>query len=118
MCGIVGLVGVDAPVDDTRNIAQAMVERIHHRGPDGGGIVAHPDAVLAMKRLAIVDVEHGHQPMANEDESIVIVFNGEIYNAPALRADLVRRGIRFRTRSDTEVILRLYEHDPDDVEEH
>ena len=71
-----------------------------------------------MTRLAIVDVAHGHQPMANDDESIVIVYNGEVYNAPALRQDLERRGVRFRTRSDTEVILRLYEHDPEHVEEH
>jgi asparagine synthase (glutamine-hydrolysing) len=71
-----------------------------------------------MTRLAIVDVVHGHQPMANDDDSVVIVYNGEIYNAPALRADLERRGVRFRTRSDTEVILRLYEQDPERVEEH
>jgi len=71
-----------------------------------------------MTRLAIVDVPHGHQPMANDDESIFIVYNGEIYNAPALRHDLERNGVRFRTRSDTEVILRLYERDPERVESH
>jgi asparagine synthase (glutamine-hydrolysing) len=70
-----------------------------------------------MKRLAIVDLAHGNQPMANEDESIVLVYNGEVYNAPQIRAELEREGIRFRTRSDTEVILRLYERNPDDVEE-
>ena len=118
MCGIVGFLGLDVGHDRARTIVSAMNETIVHRGPDGGGFVVHPDASLAMKRLAIVDVEYGHQPMANEDESIVIVYNGEVYNAPELRAQLSRRGVRFRTRSDTEVILRLYEIDPDHVEEH
>lgn len=117
MCGIVGLVAFDASLDKTRSVVEAMAERIRHRGPDGGGVVAHPDATLGMTRLAIVDIEHGHQPMANEDESIVIVYNGEVYNAPALRARLEREGVHFRTRSDTEVILRLYEKDPERVED-
>jgi asparagine synthase (glutamine-hydrolysing) len=118
MCGIVGLVSFDASPDRARTVVTGMAERIRHRGPDGGGVVAHPEATLGMTRLAIVDVVHGHQPMANEDESVVIVYNGEVYNAPALRAELERKGVRFRTRSDTEVILRLYEQDPDRVEEH
>ena len=80
--------------------------------------MAHQDATLGMTRLAIVDISQGHQPMANEDESIVIVYNGEVYNAPALRQQLELRGVRFRSRSDTEVILRLYEVDPEHVEEH
>lgn len=93
-----------------------MNRRIEHRGPDGEGLTAQPDATLAMKRLAIVDVHRGHQPMANEDGSVVLVYNGEIYNAPELRRALERRGVAFRTHSDTEVILRLYEEDPDDLE--
>ncbi|MBX3192219.1 MAG: asparagine synthase (glutamine-hydrolyzing) [Labilithrix sp.] len=117
MCGIAGLITFDASLERARAVVHAMAERIAHRGPDGGGVLAHPDATLGMKRLAIVDVEHGDQPMANDDESIVIVFNGEIYNAPALRTRLQRQGIRFKTRSDTEVIIRLYEHDPERVEE-
>lgn len=118
MCGVVGIVGVSASPERARGIVEAMAERIAHRGPDGGGVAVHEDATIGMKRLAIVDVAHGHQPMANEDQSIVIVYNGEIYNAPALRKELVERGVTFRTRSDTEVILRLYELDPDDVERH
>jgi asparagine synthase (glutamine-hydrolysing) len=117
MCGIVGLVAFDAPLERARTVVTAMAERIRHRGPDGGGVVVHSGATLGMTRLAIVDVVHGHQPMANEDESVVIVYNGEVYNAPALRAELERKGVHFRTRSDTEVILRLYEQDPDRVEE-
>jgi asparagine synthase (glutamine-hydrolysing) len=118
VCGIVGVVGLEGQPDDLRRVVERMAERIHHRGPDGGGVVVHEDATLGMKRLAIVDVAHGHQPMANDDASIVIVYNGEVYNAPALRSELLRRGVRFHTRSDTEVILRLYELDPDRVEEH
>jgi asparagine synthase (glutamine-hydrolysing) len=117
MCGIVGLVALDARLEHARSAVATMAERIEHRGPDGGGLTAHPEATLAMKRLAIVDVEHGAQPMFNDDESIVIVYNGEIYNAPAVRARLEREGVHFRTRSDTEVILRLYERDPERVEE-
>ena len=118
MCGIVGLVGFDATLERSRSVVSAMNAQIAHRGPDGEGLIAHPDATLAMKRLAIVDVEHGSQPMANDDGSVVLVYNGEIYNAPLLRRELEAKGIRFRTRSDTEVILRLYEQDPDDVERH
>ena len=117
MCGIVGLVAFDSPLDRAHALVSEMAARIEHRGPDGGGVVAHPDATLGMKRLAIVDLAHGDQPMANDDESIFLVYNGEIYNAPALRLRLEREGVRFRTRSDTEVILRLYERDPDRVEE-
>jgi asparagine synthase (glutamine-hydrolysing) len=118
MCGIVGLMGTDMREPELRSAVAAMASRIAHRGPDGGGIAAHADGAIAMKRLAIVDVEHGHQPMASDDGAIVLVHNGEIYNAPALRAALIERGVRFRTRSDTEVILRLYELDPHSVEEH
>jgi asparagine synthase (glutamine-hydrolysing) len=117
MCGIVGLVGIDRPLEDAERIVTSMASRIRHRGPDGGGVIAHPDATLGMTRLAIVDVAHGQQPMGNDDESIWIVFNGEIYNAPELRQTLRQLGVAFRTRSDTEVILRLYERSPERVEE-
>lgn len=117
MCGIAGLVAFDAPLDRAHATVTRMASRIEHRGPDGGGVVTHPDATLGMKRLAIIDVEHGRQPLANDDESIFIVYNGEVYNAPAIRARLEREGVRFKTRSDTEVVLRLYEKDPDRVEE-
>ncbi len=118
MCGIAGFFGL--PLDDAG--AQALVarmgERIRHRGPDGDGATAKDGVALAMVRLAIVDVEHGKQPMLTDDGAIALVFNGEIYNAPALRKELEREGVRFHTRSDTEVILRLYERNPDDVERH
>jgi asparagine synthase (glutamine-hydrolysing) len=108
---------LDAPLETTEALVASMASRIRHRGPDGGGIAGHPHATLGMTRLAIVDVPNGHQPMANDAGDIVIVYNGEVYNAPALRKELEARGVKFHTRSDTEVILRLYEQDPDAVEE-
>lgn len=94
-----------------------------HRGPDSEGLYAAETTAgtalaLGMRRLAIVDVVHGAQPMSSDDGSITLVYNGEIYNAPALREWLRAEGIAFRTRSDTEVLLRLYERNPEDVERH
>lgn len=117
MCGIVGLIAVPGSRERVENETRRMADRIVHRGPDGGGEIWHEEASLGMRRLAIVDVVHGHQPMTNDDGSVALVYNGEIYNAPALREELVRKGVKFKTRSDTEVILRLYEHDPEHVEE-
>jgi asparagine synthase (glutamine-hydrolysing) len=117
MCGIAGLVRWSGDLRAQGRLVADMGERIRHRGPDGGGVAAHQDATLGMKRLAIVDIAGGEQPMYSDDESIVLVYNGEVYNAPAIRARLEKDGVRFRTRSDTEVVLRLYERDPDRVEE-
>ena len=116
MCGIAGFLRLRAA--DPTALITSMCETIRHRGPDGGGVTVHDDVALGMVRLAIVDVEHGHQPMFSDDERIAIVYNGEIYNAPALRKRMQDEGVRFNTRSDTEVILRLYERDPVSVEEH
>src|SRR5215218_8510774 len=109
MCGIAGIMKFDpsAPVDEARLVRMADVQR--HRGPDGGGVWVDGRVGLAHRRLAIVDVAGGQQPMANEDETVWIVFNGEIYNHAALRPDLERNGHRYRTHSDTETILHLYE---------
>ena len=112
------MVGLGVAPELVHDHVDAMAARIRHRGPDGGGVTVHPDATMGMTRLAIVDVCHGHQPMFSDDQSVVLVYNGEVYNAPELRSKLQRRGIQFRTRSDTEVILRLYEQDPERVEEH
>ena len=118
MCGIVGIAGVGLHEERAREHVVAMASRIHHRGPDGGGVDAHEDVAIGMKRLSIVDLANGNQPMFSDDGKIALVYNGEVYNAPALRADLQARGVKFHTRSDTEVILRLYEQDPSSVEEH
>jgi asparagine synthase (glutamine-hydrolysing) len=109
MCAIAGILHVDgrARVDETRLHRMAEVQR--HRGPDGSGLWTGGSVGLAHRRLAIVDLAGGRQPVANEDETVWITFNGEIYNHAALRPDLERRGHRYRTQSDTETILHLYE---------
>lgn len=109
MCGICGIVANDAwrPVDP-RALA-AMCGTLIHRGPDSAGQVIRGAAGLAMRRLAIIDVAGGEQPLANEDETIHVVCNGEIYNFRGLRAELVDLGHRFRTGSDCEVIVHAYE---------
>ncbi len=113
MCGIVGIVGKQDP----SWISQMNAFQIH-RGPDSFGEYRNPnhDVSLAMRRLAILDLEGGDQPMSNEDETLWIVYNGEIYNAPELRARLEARGRHFKTRnSDTEVLLHLYEDKKEDM---
>src|SRR4051794_3944885 len=107
MCGIAGKVSADGPVD--RALVERMCELIEHRGPDSRGIFADPCAVLGIQRLAIIDLETGDQPIYNEDRSLVVVLNGEIYNYRELRAELRSRGHHFETESDTEVIVHLYE---------
>ena len=113
MCGIVGIVHRDAerPVDPAA--LRTMCDAIRHRGPDDEGTLVSGPVGLGMRRLSIIDLAGGRQPMTNEDGSQVIVFNGEIYNYRELRRELVRRRHRFRTHSDTETIVHLYEeHGP------
>jgi len=86
-----------------------MNQRIVHRGPDDDGFLFDDNIGLAMRRLSIIDIETGHQPIANEDENVWIVYNGELYNHQELRQDLEARGHRYRTKSDTETIIHLYE---------
>jgi asparagine synthase (glutamine-hydrolysing) len=108
MCGIAGIVGADSGGVDSAAIHR-MCQTIVHRGPDDEGILVKGGAGLGMRRLSIIDLPGGHQPVFNEDQSIWIVFNGEIYNFRELRAELKTRGHRFYTHSDTEVIVHLYE---------
>ncbi len=113
MCGIIGTVdwSGDRPPDPL--LLRRMLGIVRHRGPDELGIYLDRCAGLGCARLSIVDLSTGRQPIANEDRSVWIVFNGEVYNHPELRPALERAGHRFRTRSDTEVILHLYEeHGP------
>jgi asparagine synthase (glutamine-hydrolysing) len=106
MCGIAGLWS-PAPVD--RAVVRSMTAALAHRGPDGEGHHFDDEVGLGHRRLSIIDLATGQQPMSSEDGMHVLVFNGEIYNFPDLRRDLEAKGYRFRTRSDTEVILHLYE---------
>jgi asparagine synthase (glutamine-hydrolysing) len=113
MCGIAGIVNLNPrePVDESR--VKRMRDVLRHRGPDGEGLWAEGPVGLGHRRLAIVDVAGGHQPMANEDETVWITYNGEIYNHAELRPGLEARGHRYQTRSDTETILHLYEEEGD-----
>ena len=108
MCGIAGIVEVGGRGVD-RALLTAMTTAQAHRGPDGDGFVCRGGVGLGHRRLAIIDLVTGDQPMPNDDRTMWIVFNGEIYNYRELRTELEARGSRFRTQSDTEVILRAYE---------
>jgi asparagine synthase (glutamine-hydrolysing) len=101
------------PVD--RVVLKAMGDAIAHRGPDAEGFWMGPGIGLVHRRLSIIDVDGGDQPICNEDGSVQVVFNGELYNFPELRAGLHARGHRFRTRSDTEVLVHLYEEEGEDL---
>jgi len=118
VCGINGIFGRDGSTVDARQVAE-LRDVMRHRGPDGEGLWQRPgagDVVLGHRRLAIVDLtDAGRQPMANEDGSVQVTFNGEIYNHEELRADLEQRGHRFRSRCDTEVLVHLYEEHGEDL---
>src|SRR6476646_11714478 len=114
MCGIAGIVASDALQPDDRERVLRMRDIAAHRGPDDAGLFADSRAALGHRRLSIVDLAAGHQPLANEDESVWIVFNGEIYNHADVRPQLETAGHRYRTRSDTETIVHAYEQWGDD----
>jgi len=104
MCGIAGMVGFE-----DRDLLLCMSEVLRHRGPDDSGVYVDSNVALANRRLSIIDLPGGHQPIHNEDETIWITFNGEIYNFRTLKSDLEAKGHRFYTLSDTETIVHLYE---------
>jgi asparagine synthase (glutamine-hydrolysing) len=106
MCGILG---GWVPGGLASGVIEHALDQIRHRGPDDSGQFSSGSAFIGMRRLSIIDVQGGHQPIFNEDHSIAVVLNGEIYNYLELIPDLERRGHRFRTRSDTEVLVHLYE---------
>ena len=118
MCGIAGIAYREAarPVD--REALSRMTAILRHRGPDDDGFFVAPGIGLGLRRLAIVDLKTGHQPIANEDASVLVVCNGEIYNHVELRRELVARGHRFGTASDVEVIVHLYEEHGADFVRH
>ena len=109
MCGICGVFYSDRSQRVNRDQLVAMNRQIVHRGPDDEGFFIEENVGLAMRRLSIIDIQTGHQPLSNEDGSVWIVFNGEIYNHQDLRKDLQSRGHRYRSKSDTETIVHLYE---------
>jgi asparagine synthase (glutamine-hydrolysing) len=108
MCGIAGILNLNQTAIDPA-LPQRMIQRVRHRGPNDSGVYLDHHVSLAHARLSIIDLAGGRQPMSNKDKSAWITFNGEIFNYLELREELIRNGHRFATRSDTEVILHLYE---------
>src|SRR6266699_4492618 len=114
MCGIAGFIdfwntsNARAP-EERAQILESMCQVITHRGPDDQGVMLKHGVALGMRRLSIIDLAGGHQPISGEDESVTIVFNGEIYNYRELKPELESRGHRLKTNSDTETIVHLYE---------
>jgi asparagine synthase (glutamine-hydrolysing) len=111
MCGLCGVAFADPARVATRAMIERMNATIAHRGPDDAGLLLAGPVGLGHRRLSIVDLATGHQPMPNEDGTVSIIFNGEIYNHADFRNQLIARGHHFRTRSDTEAIIHLYEED-------
>ncbi|HEY4937871.1 MAG TPA: asparagine synthetase B, partial [Actinomycetota bacterium] len=115
MCGIAGYAGSNPPDAATlRRMCDALV----HRGPDQDGYLLGDHVALGMRRLSIIGVESGRQPIYNEDRTIAVVYNGEVYNFTELRAELEGRGHRFATATDTECIVHLYEEHGERCVEH
>jgi asparagine synthase (glutamine-hydrolysing) len=117
MCGITGIY-YNEEREPERAALERMADVIRHRGPDDSGFWSEPHIGLGFRRLSIIDLREGHQPLCNEDESVWIVFNGEIYNYKELRERLIEKGHRFRTHSDTETIVHLYEEYGEDCVKH
>ncbi|MGE0105298.1 MAG: asparagine synthase (glutamine-hydrolyzing) [Blastocatellales bacterium] len=118
MCGIIGFINLERDRPADAGIARRMARAIVHRGPDDEGFRIEGNVALGMRRLSIIDLETGHQPISNEDGSVHVVFNGEIYNFPELRENLLARGHDFKTHSDTEVLVHLYEEYGDSLVDH
>lgn len=109
MCGIAGVVTFQSIPAISNELLKSMVDTLYHRGPDEAGLAIHGNAALGMRRLSIIDLSGGSQPIYNENKSIWTVFNGEIYNFPELKNELTSKGHIFKTNSDTEVIVHGYE---------
>ena len=108
MCGIVSIHSTGHSLQESKFIIQEMMNCIQHRGPDGSGLHhVQNQALFGHLRLAIIDIEHGKQPMLSQDNRYTLIFNGEIYNYLELREYLIRQGVRFTTASDTEVLLKM-----------
>src|SRR5205809_227601 len=121
MCGITGWANLDSrtpPPDGANELLHAMCERMVHRGPDAEGSMVGTGIALGMRRLAIIDLVTGEQPVYNEDHSVAVILNGEIYNYRELRDVLEKRGHSFRSASDTEVLPHLYEEHGNQMVDH
>src|SRR5438270_12272421 len=114
MCGINGILYYDRCRRAERGLIEAMNQALIHRGPDDGDCHLDGHVGLGHRRLSIIDISLGHQPMSNADGTVWITFNGEIYNYAELRGELIAKGHTFKTASDTEVIVHLYEEAGED----
>jgi asparagine synthase (glutamine-hydrolysing) len=117
MCGITGILYFDRR-QPSCNLLERMTDIMHHRGPDDTGYFIEEGIGLGFKRLSIIDLNEGHQPLSNEDESLWVVFNGEIYNYKFLRSHLQEKGHRFKTETDTEILVHLFEEYGTDCVQH
>lgn len=121
MCGITGWASLDSrtpPAEGANDLLHSMCERMTHRGPDSEGLLVTNGAALGMRRLAIIDLVTGEQPVFNEDKSVAVILNGEIYNYREIRRQLEQRGHSFASQSDTEVLPHLYEEYADQMVQH
>ncbi len=109
MCGIIGICNIETPQSIQMESLAGMVSALSHRGPDESGVYIDDMIGLGQARLSIIDLKSGSQPISNEDSTLWIIFNGEIFNYPELREELISKGHKFSTSTDTEVILHLYE---------
>ena len=109
MCGLVGIFDGHGRREISRSLLNAMNESQHHRGPDEGGLHVEPGVGLGHRRLSIIDLATGQQPLFNEDQTVVVVYNGEIYNFRDLARELEQAGHTFHSHSDTEVIVHAWE---------
>ena len=109
MCGIAGKLAFHSGATPSQELITRMCDAIAHRGPNDAGYYRKGPIALGHRRLSIIDLVSGHQPLSNEDDTVWVVFNGEIYNFRELRNELIIRGHTFKTHTDTEVIVHLYE---------
>src|ERR1043165_578656 len=110
MCGIVGMFDLQARREPPVELLRRMNASQLHRGPDEGGELFAPGVALGHRRLSIIDLSSGQQPMYNHDGTVAIVYNGEIYNFPELTKELTAAGYKFKTHCDTEVVIHAWEH--------
>lgn len=120
MCGITGWINLERsdPRDHNEGVLHSMCKTILHRGPDSEGIWMDDTAALGMRRLSIIDLKTGDQPMFSEDRSVIVMVNGELYNFREVRTDLEKRGHKFRTQTDVEIVPHLYQIYGDDFVDH
>ena len=118
MCGICGVVSFQPNIPVDQSVLKRMNDSIRHRGPDDEGYYQDAQASLAMRRLSIIDLHTGQQPISNETGDVWVVYNGEIYNFKDVRAELERRGHTFKTQTDTEIIVHAYEEYGDECVKH